>query len=186
MNMAGNGVRALIFLVNIVFSLYIAALFMRIILQRLGADYYNPIVQFIVRITNPVVKPLRRLIPGIAGWDAAAFLIAIACAFANAWIILSLLGVGGYGPFLLRYAGSKLLAVLINLYIFTILIQALMSWFNPGRYSPITAVLWRMNEPLLRPVRRLLPPLGGFDFSPLIVIIVLEAFSILIGLPGYL
>ncbi|MGH8224602.1 MAG: YggT family protein, partial [Gammaproteobacteria bacterium] len=93
---------------------------------------------------------------------------------------------GGDGPFLVRYAGTKLLAVLINLYIFTILIQALMSWLNPGRYNPIAALLWRMNEPLLRPVRRLLPPLGGFDLSPLVVIVVLEAVSIFIGLPGYL
>lgn len=186
MNMAGNGARALIFLVNIAFSLYIAALFMRIILQRLGADYYNPLVQFIVRITNPVVSPLRRLIPGVAGWDFAAFLVAVVCAFVNAWIVLSLLGLGGYGPLLARYAGTKLLAVLINLYIFTILVQALMSWFNPGRYNPLVVVLWRMNEPLLRPVRRLLPALGGFDLSPLIVIVVLEAFSIFLGLPGYL
>ena len=184
--MAGNGARALIFLVNIAFSLYMAALFARIILQRLGADYYNPIVQFIVRITDPIVKPLRRLIPGVAGWDIAAFLIAVLCAFVNAWIVLSLLGLGGDGPLLAHFAGTKLLAVLLNLYIFTILIQALMSWLNPGRYNPVAAVLWRMNEPLLRPVRRLLPPFGGFDLSPLIVIVVLEAVSILIGLPGYL
>lgn len=185
--MVGNGTRALIFIVNIVFSLYIAALYLRIILQRQRADYYNPAVQFIVRVTDPVVRPLRRLVPGLAGWDVAAFLIAIVCAFVNIWILHYLVGLGFAGQLLARDTAMKLLAVLINLYIFTILIQALMSWINPGRYSPVAVLLWRMNEPLLRPVRRLIPPLGGsFDLSPLIVIVILEALSIFLGLPGYL
>jgi len=185
--MSTNGTRALIFIVNIAFTLYIAALYMRVILQRLGADYFNPVVQFIVRITDPLVRPLRRVIPGIAGWDVASLLIAIALAFLNAWLVLSLAGFGPPGLFLARYAGHKLLGVLLNLYIFSILIQALLSWINPGHYNPFAAVLWRMNEPLLRPVRRVLPPIGGtFDLSPLVVIIILEALSIFLGLPGYL
>ncbi|MGH8161966.1 MAG: YggT family protein, partial [Gammaproteobacteria bacterium] len=77
--------------------------------------------------------------------------------------------------------------VLVNLYIFTILIQALMSWLNPRQYNPLAVLLWHVNEPLLRPVRRLVPRLGGhFDLSPLIVIVILEAISIFLGLPGYL
>ncbi|MGH8272853.1 MAG: YggT family protein [Gammaproteobacteria bacterium] len=185
--MVGSGARALIFIVNIVFSLYIAALYLRIILQHQRADYYNPAVQFIARVTDPVVRPLRRLIPGVAGWDIAAFLVAIVCGFINVVIVHYLIGIGLAGPLLARDTGMKLLAVLLNLYIFTILIQALMSWINPGRYSPVAALLWRMNEPLLRPVRRLIPPLGGtFDLSPLIVIVILEALSIFLGLPGYL
>jgi YggT family protein len=185
--MTENGAHALIFLVNIVFSLYIAALYLRIILQYQRADYYNPAVQFIARVTDPLVRPLRRVLPGIAGWDIAAFLIAIVCAFVNVWIVHYLVGLGFPGPLVARDTGMKLLAVLINVYIFTILIQALMSWLNPGRYNPLAVLLWRMNEPLLRPVRRLIPPLGGhFDLSPLIVIVILEALSIFLGLPGYL
>lgn len=185
--MAANGARALIFLVNIVFSLYIAALFVRVLLQRLSADYYNPIVQFVVRITNPLVRPLRRVLPGIAGWDLAGLVLALAFAFLNAWLVLWLAGFGTPALLIARFAGKKLLAVLINLYIFSILIQALLSWLNPRQYSPLAALLWRMNEPLLRPVRRILPPIGGtIDLSPLVVIIALEALSIFLGLPGYL
>lgn len=185
--MAANGARALIFLINVVFSLYLAALFVRVILQRLGADYYNPIVQFVVRITDPVVRPLRRVLPGIAGWDVAGLVLAVAFAFLNAWLVISLAGFGAPVLWIAHFAGKKLLAVLINLYIFSILIQALLSWLNPRQYSPLAVLLWRMNEPLLRPVRRILPPIGGtIDLSPLVVIIALEALSIFLGLPGYL
>lgn len=185
--MVDNGTRALIFIVNIVFSLYIAALYLRIILQYLRADYYNPAVQFIVKITDPVVKPLRRLIPGWAGWDVAALLIAILCAAVNIWVIHLLAGYRIEGMTFPRDIALKLLAVLLNLYIVTILVQVLLSWINPRQYNPLAVLLWRMNEPLLRPVRRLIPPLGGtFDLSPLIVIIILEALSIFLGLPGYL
>lgn len=185
--MGGHGTRALIFIINIAFSLYIAALYLRIILQYLKADYYNPAVQFIVKVTDPVVKPLRRVIPGWAGWDVASLIIALILAFINVWVLHLLLGAGHVNPLIARDTALKLLAVLINLYIFTILIQALMSWLNPRQYNPLAVLLWRMNEPLLRPVRRLIPPLGGtFDLSPLIVIILLEALSIFLGLPGYL
>lgn len=185
--MTANGARALIFIVNVAASLYIAALYMRILLQRLGADYYNPVVQFLVRITNPPLKPLKRLIRGVAGWDLAALLLAVACAFLNAWIVLWLAGYPEAGALIAQYAGRKLLAVLINLYILSILAQAVMSWINPGRYNPVTAVLWRMNDPVLRPVRKVLPPIGGtLDLSPLVVLIALEALSIFLGLPGYL
>ncbi len=183
----GNGARALIFIVNIAFSLYIAALYLRIILERQHADYYNLAVQVIARLTHPPVKPLRRLIPGVAGWDIAALLVAIVCAFLNVWIVHSLVGIGLDGTFVVRDTALKLLAVLVNLYIFTILIQALMSWLNPRQYNPLAVLLWHVNEPLLRPIRRLIPPLGGhFDLSPLIVIVILEAISIFLGLPGYL
>lgn len=185
--MIDNGTRALIFIVNIFFTLYIAALYLRVILQRQKADYYNPAVQFIVKVTDPLVKPLRRLIPGVGGWDIAAFVIAVLCAVLNVWILHAMIGVGPDGPLLARDTGLKLLAVLINLYIFTILIQVLMSWLSPRQYSPVAVLLWRMNEPLLRPIRRLIPPLGGtIDLSPLIVIVALEALSIFLGLPAYL
>lgn len=184
--MTANGARALIFIVNLVFSLYIAALYLRILLQRLGADYYNPVVQFVVRITDPLLKPMRRIIPSAGGWDLAAVVLAVACAFLNAWVVASLLGLGSLGTLVARYAAVKLLAVLINLYIFSILAQAILSWVNPRQYNPVAAVLWRLNEPLLRPVRRILPPIGTIDLSPLVVIVALEALSIFLGLPGYL
>lgn len=184
--MAGNGTRALIFLVNIAFTLYIAVLYLRVLLQRLGADYYNPVVQFIVRVTNPLLRPLRKVVPAAGGWDLAALLLAVLCAFLNGWLVLSLVGLGARGDIVARYSLLKLLSVLINLYIFSLLAQAILSWVNPRHYNPVAAVLWRLNEPLMRPVRRLIPTIGTIDLSPLVLIIALEAVSILLGLPGYL
>ncbi len=185
--MQTNGAQALVFLINIVFTLYIAALFMRIILLRLRANYYNPLVHFIARITDPPLRPLRKLIPAFGGWDIAAMLLAIACAFVSGFLVLHLAGFGMPWIAIARYTGRKLLAVLINLYIFSILAQALLSWLGPRQYHPLAIVLWRMNEPLLRPVRRLLPPIGGtFDLSPLVLIVALEVLSIFLGLPGFL
>ncbi len=182
-----NGTGALLFLVNIFFTLYIGALYLRILLQRLGADYYNPLVRFIVRISDPPLKPLRRIIPPVAGWDIAALVIAIALAFLNAWVDATILGFGIYTPQIIRFAGMKLLSVLINLYILSILIQALLSWFNPSQYNPLLVLLWRLNEPLLRPLRRLIPPIGGtLDITPLIAILLLEVLSIFLRLPGFL
>lgn len=185
--MQANGARALIFLVNIFFTFYIAALFLRIILLRLRADYYNPLVHFIARITDPPLRPFRRIIPAFGGWDIAAMLLAVACAFVCGFLVLHLAGYGMPWLEVARFTGRKLLAVLITLYIFSILVQALLSWLGPRQYNPLAVILWRMNEPLLRPVRRILPPLGGtIDLSPLIVIVLLEALSIFLGLPGYL
>jgi len=185
--MQTNGAQALIFLVNIVFTLYIAALFMRIILLRLRADYYNPLVHFIARITDPPLRPLRKLIPAYGGWDIAAMVLAVVCAFVCGFLVLHLAGFGTPWLMIARYTGRKLLAVLINLYIVSILVQALLSWLGPQQYNPLAIILWRMNEPLLRPVRRILPPIGGtFDLSPLVLIVALEALSILLGLPGFL
>lgn len=185
--MQSNGARALIFLVNIAFTFYIAVLFLRIILLRLRADYYNPLVHFVARITDPPLRPFRRIIPAAGGWDIAAMALAVVCAFVCGFLVLHLAGFGMPWVAIARYTGRKLLAVLINLYIFSILAQALLSWIGPRQYNPVAVILWRMNEPLLRPVRRVLPPLGGtIDLSPLVVIILLEALSIFLGLPGFL
>lgn len=185
--MQANGAHALVFLVNIVFTLYIAALFLRIILLRLRADYYNPLVHFIARITDPPLRPFRKIIPAFGGWDIAAMVLAIVCAFVCGFLVLHLSGLGTPWLFIASYTGRKLLAVLVNLYIFSILIQALLSWLGPRQYSPLAVILWRVNEPLLRPIRRIIPPLGGtFDLSPLVVIVLLEALSIFLGLPMYL
>lgn len=185
MNLNARG--ALLFLVNVVFSVYIATLYLRILLQRLGADYYNPLIQFIARVTDPLVRPTRRIIRPVAGWDLASLLIAIALGFLNAWIVSKLYGLHLRPEYLVRYAGMKLIAVLINLYIFTIVIQALLSWFNPNQYNPLLVLLWRLNEPLLRPIRRIIPPIGGtLDIAPLIAVLLLCVFSVLLRLPGFL
>lgn len=175
--------RAGAFLVDILISLYVLALMLRFLLQLARADFYNPVSQALVKITNPVVKPLRRVIPGYRGMDLAALVIIFLLEALKVVVIAGLiagqpLNAGGVVVFSLR----AMAVTVLRIYFWTILIQALLSWVNPGTYNPVSAILWGLNEPILRRVRRFLPSMEGMDFSPLLVLIVLEV--VLIFLTG--
>ncbi len=180
--MMSNVESASLFFVNTLFALYIYAVILRVLLQFLRADFYNPLSQFIWRITNPPVLPLRKLLPAVRRVDLAGTLIAWLLIVVNLLVALSILGVR---PDLLSVLGLSLmksLVMVINLYTFTILVQAVMSWFGAGMHSPASSLLWNINEPLLKPVRRAIPPIGGLDLSPLFVIILLQVVNRLIPL----
>jgi len=132
------------FLINTLFDLYIMVVILRIWLQAARADFYNPFSQFIVKVTQPVVGPLRRMIPSLGSIDLATVLFAY------------------------------LLCVLV------LLIRAILSWVSQGR-SPIEYVFHQLTEPMLAPIRRILPAMGGFDFSVLVLFIALQFANFLIG-----
>lgn len=186
--MAYNPTNALLFLIDTVFALYIIVVLLRALLQWVHADFRNPISQFVWRATALPVGFLARGIPRWRNLDIPAVVLAVALCFVNIEIDL-LLAAPEFGaqPMLaLWWSVLKALVLVCNFYFFTILIQALMSWISPGQYSPATALLWTINEPLLRPVRNIMPPLGGLDLSPLVVIIGLQVVSRLLPLPGLL
>lgn len=177
---------ALLFLVDTVLSLYIIVVLLRVILQLVHADFRNPISQFVWQTTRTPVNVLRRVIPRWRNWDVPALVFGLVLSYILIQIDLAL-GAPGFGPQLLpsvAWAILKMGTLVCNLYFFTILIQALMSWISPNQYSPATAILFTINEPLLRPVRGVIPTLGGLDLSPLVVIIALEVVSRLLPLPG--
>lgn len=183
--MQDNVIQALQFLVDIVFALYICVVMLRVLLQVVHADFRNPLSQFVYHATN---TPVRWLALGIPRWrnvDIAAIVFALVLSFVN--IELDLLLYSASAPVLvvIGWAIVKALVLLCNLYTFTILIQALASWLAPGSHSPATAMLWQVNEPLMRPVRNAVPSIGGLDISPLIVIIALQVISLLLPLPGF-
>lgn len=168
------------FLINTLFGLYIGAVLLRFLLQAVRADYYNPLAQIVVKLTNPLLLPLRRIIPGWRKLDLAALVLAYLLALLNLALVVLLYGaMPALLPWLLGGL-LRLLLILLNLYTFTILIQALMSWLSPG-YHPVMGALASVNEPLLRPVRRLIPPLGGLDLSPLFVLLGLQVVRILLA-----
>lgn len=182
--MSGNFGSAFAFLADTLVGLYVMAVLLRFVLQWRRADFYNPLSQFVVVVTNPLLKPLRRVIPGWRGLDIAALVLAY---LISLLLILSL-GLILHGavipaPWLLYYGLLKLLVLFLQLYFFTIIIQALLSWVSPGGYNPVAMVLFSVNEPLLRPFRRILPPMGGFDLSPLFALILLQFLIHLIPLP---
>ena len=144
------------------------------------ADFYNPLVQFLVRITNPLLVPLRRIVPGYRGWDLASIVLAFTLQLVEIAVVTLLLGrdanIGG----LVLLAAMELLKLLINIYLWGVMIQAVLSWFSPDPYHPAARVLAQLTAPLLRPARRLLPPISGVDLSPMVVIVALIFISLLL------
>lgn len=184
--MASHANNAIQFLVDTVLALYIIVVLLRILLQLTRANFHNPVSHFVRQLTQPVVQPLNRVIPRWQRLDVAAVIFALVLCFINIQIDLYLYPthVIVQPGLLIGWTVLKLLVLLCNLYFFTILIEALFSWISPGKHTPATAVLWTINEPLLRPVRRYIPDIGGLDISPLVVIIVLQVISRLLPLPG--
>lgn len=185
--MALNLGNPLIFLIDTLIGLYVLVLLLRFILQAVRADFYNPISQFVWQVTSKPVGLIQRIIPRWRNYDIAALLFAWALMALNLWIDLSLSSLR-VAPFtLLAWSVLKLLALTLNVYFFSILIQAIISWVNPGAPSPASALLWSINEPLLKPVRDVLPPIAGLDLSPLAVMIAIQMLlRLLPGLPGLL
>lgn len=171
---------ATVFLIQTVFGFYILAVMLRFLLQCVRADFYNPLVQFLVRITNPPLLPLRRIIPGYRGLDLASVVLAFVLQLVEVLLIALLfdraLGVGG----LLLLTVMELLKLLINIYLWGVIIQAVLSWINPDPYHPAARVLAQLTAPLLRPARRVLPPISGVDLSPMLVVVALIFVSLLL------
>jgi len=171
---------ATIFLVQTIFGFYVLAVMLRFLLQWVRADFYNPLVQFLVRITNPPLLPLRRIVPGYRGLDLASVVLAFALQLVEVLLVTLLLGrplgVGG----LLLLTVMELLKLLINIYLWGIIIQVVLSWINPDPRHPAARVLAQLTAPLLRPARRLLPPISGVDLSPMLVVVALIFVNLLL------
>lgn len=167
-------IRALVTLLQFAFSLYLFLLMLRFLFQLVRADFYNPLSQAVVKLTNPPLKLLRRFIPGYAGvdWPCVVLLILVQ---ALEILLLSLLITGHPPniPALLVLSLADLLQLCAYLYIFFIIIIVVLSWVNPGAYNPITVLLYQVTDPLIRRARRVLPDLGGLDFSPMLVMLVI-------------
>jgi YggT family protein len=179
---------ALIFLVKTLVDLYILAFMLRLLLQLVRADFYNPLSQFIVRITNPLVTPMRRLVPAVRGLDSATLLLILLLELAATTLLLWLATGGplpGVGT-LVYLAVLRALVLLLRLYFVAILISVILSWVGRDARHPLVGVLNAVVEPVLRPVRRLLPTIGGLDLSPLVVLLLIQALLIAIPLGGIL
>ena len=170
----------LLFIIGTIFGLYILAFMLRFLFQWVRADFYNPVSQFIVKISNPLLLPLRRLIPGFAGIDIASVIIILFLTAVKQSLILLIKGYGLSGLAVAVYTIADSLQMVLNLFFFTILIQMILSWVAPQQYNPASLLLYKINEPLLRPARRLLPPISGIDLSPMLVMILLKVTQMLL------
>jgi YggT family protein len=169
-----------VFLVQVLFGLYATLVVLRFLLQLTRADFYNPLSQFIVRATKPVLNPLRRLIPGVSGLDIASLVLAWIVITLEQLAILGLAGVGFHPGAAALLAIPELLSLIINIFLFAILIGVIISWINPGSYNPAVSLIHSLTEPLLAPVRRRMPDIGGLDLSPMVVMIGLVVLEMLL------
>ncbi len=173
-----------VFLIQTIFGLYAIIIMLRLLLQMVRADFYNPISQFLVKATSAPLKPLRHMIPGYAGIDFASIVLLLIVKLIE--IILISLFPGFPAPAItgiLALAVVELLHLLVNVYIFGIIIMAILSWVSPGAYNPVAALLHQLTEPVMRPFRRLLPPMSGLDFTPLVALVALWLVMLLVIAP---
>ena len=161
-----------LFLLNIVFGLYIFAVLLRFLLQLVRADFYNPIAQFLVTITNPPLKPLRRVIPGLYGIDLASVVLLLLLELVFQTLHATLLSQPLTPATLLVKSVFDLLHNTLNIYLFGILIMVILSWINPYP-NALNQLLGRLTGPVLRPVRQMIPPFSGIDLSPMVVLVVI-------------
>jgi YggT family protein len=172
---------ALDYIVDSVLRLAVYAFLLRFLLPLVRADFRNPVSQAILSMTSWLVLPLRRVLPPMGRVDTAS-LVALLAVQITATLVMFLLRVGVLMPFglLIQVSMTTLAIVAIWFYIFLIVVNALLSFIAPGTYSPVVGLLSSLCEPLLRPIRRILPAVGGLDFSPLVAIVTLRALLFLI------
>lgn len=171
---------ALTFLVATLIDLYLIVVLLRVWMQLVKADYYNPVSQFVVKATQPVVGLLRKLIPSVGRLDTASLVFALLIGMLKAAALYSL---NSYGLAVLPIVINGVLftiSSLLSMLFWVLIIRAILSWFSQG-YNPMEAMLHQLTEPLLAPVRRIIPPIGGLDLSVLVVIIALQFLRVLIG-----
>jgi len=172
---------ALYYIVETLISLVFIVFLLRLVLQLARADFRNPIAQAIVSLTNPLIVPLRRILPPTGKVDTASVVAVVLIAIAEIGLLYALRGMGTPDAFTwLRIAALRMLTKVLWVYFYAIVLYALLSLIAPGQHTPISSLLASICEPILRPFRRLVPPIGGIDLSPLWACIALQALLILI------
>ena len=162
-----------LFLIETLFDLYIILLMLRFILQQVRADFYNPVSQFIVKATSPVLNPARKVIPGVGGIDLATIIVIVVFIALKIFIIAMLAGYSPTFVALLITGIRDFITLTLNIFIFAIIIHAVLSWINPDPYNPVSGILFSITRPVLEPFRRVIKPIGGLDLTPLIALIAL-------------
>ena len=161
-------------LVDVLISLYVSVILLRFFLQYFRADFYNPLSQFCVKATDPFIKPLRKVIPGFAGIDFSSLVLAYLVIVAKLILMTLIAGQLNIYPLLLVLISFVELAKsILNLFIFLIFIRIILSWVSPGGHNPVMAVIEQLSEPIISKFRNILPPMSGFDFSPMIALIMI-------------
>jgi YggT family protein len=179
-------------IITTLFDLYVLLVLLRFMLQIFRADFYNPVSQFIVKVTSLPLKYLRRGVPSIAGQDTSAIALCLLLTFIK-FVLLRLLDIevvhinntaayiGGVSYLgLLIYSLADLISLFLGVFLIAILIQVVLSWINPGTHNPVIGLVNTLAAPALRPIQKLIPPIGGLDISPLFAMLAIVVMKMLL------
>lgn len=179
--MSGSPHLAISYLIGTLIDLYVAAILLRVLLQWVRADFYNPMCQFLVKVTNPVVIPFRRLIPAIGPVDTASIVVMLLLQAIGVFLITAL-GAAVLSPAqVVVYSCVKLLMMVLLTYLVLIIVSVILSWFGGRARHPIVPLIYQLTEPVLRPFRKFIPPIAGIDLSPLFALIAIRFLMLLLG-----
>ncbi len=177
----GSPTAAFAFLVETLVQLCLIVLMLRLLLEAIRADFYNPVCQALIKVTDPLVRPVGKLLPQVGRINMAGLLVLYAIQLAGLFV-LALLGAAPFDPILLALmAVLRLVRLLLMIYLLLIFAGVILSWIGQNFRHPIVPLIFQLTDPVLAPIRRVLPPLGGFDLSPLVAIIGIQFLIILLG-----
>jgi YggT family protein len=165
---------AAVFIIKTLGSLYLLIVLLRFILQLVRANFYNPLCQFIVKATQPLLKPLRRVIPSMFGLDMSSLVLALIVQILLMAVILTLKGFEVNWLLMVPWSVIALFSLFLNVLFYAMIISVILSWVAPGSHNPGAELVAQITEPVLAPFRRLIPNLGGLDISPIFAFIVIQ------------
>jgi YggT family protein len=179
--MNGTASSAFSYLIGTIIDLYIGAVLLRLLLQWVKADFYNPLSQFLVKLTNPAIIPLRRVIPSLGRMDTASVVLMLVLEVSGIWLV-SLLNATDIGwAQILTFAVLKLCMTVLMTYFFLIIISVIISWLGQGSRHPFIPLVYQLTEPVLQPIRKVIPPIAGIDLSALFALIGIRFLILLLG-----
>jgi YggT family protein len=189
---SGYLISPLMLIINTLFDIYILLVLLRFLLQMVRADFFNPVSQFIERLTIPPRRLLRRFIPNLGGQETASIVLCLLLIYTK-FTVMRLLSIpaahigGVLAPIgSVSYAGlfvlciADLVALVLTVFLVAVIIQVILSWVSPGHYNPVIGLVNRIAEPVLKPIRKFIPPLGGLDLTPLFASLLLLVVKMLI------
>lgn len=173
---------AFIYIIQTLGQLYLLVALLRFILQLVRADFYNPLSQFTVKVTQPFLAPMRRLIPSVAGIDLAGLVFVL---LLQLLLIIAVLSIAGWPvqqllPNILAWTFIAVASLFLKVFFFALIISVILSWVAPGSSNPGAQLTLQICEPLLAPIRNLLPNLGGLDLSPIFAFIAINLLERLV------
>jgi len=175
--MPANLASALSFIVGTLAQLYLFVLILRLLLPWFRADFHNPVAQAILKATSPLVIPLRRILPPVGRIDTATLVVTLLVTYVTIFLLLLIRGQSASIGAIALSSVVYVVLLTLRLFVFAIIVRVLLSWLSPGGYNPAMAIIYSMTDPLMRPFRRFIPPLGAFDLSPLFAIILIGALT---------